>query len=339
MESLQNRDDWPTDEWRTALPESVGLDPLRVSAAAQAARVRLRTVNALLVVKNGYLVLEQYDHGFDAEASHHVMSVTKSVISALIGIAVQQGYLKNVQQPVLDFFPEYQPGPYDGAKRNLTLHHLLTMTSGIAWRTSHNAAEPMLDRLWRSPDWKEFILSLPVNGKNLGKFQYNSAGSHLLSILLTRATGRSAREFANEQLFAPLGMTPIPTDRLHDTRQSDLFELHTPHWLIDPQGHNTGGWGLALKPRDMARLGWLYLNQGRWNGQSIFPAQWVADSTRAATPGYGYQWWIREGVYGAAGRGGHHIFCIPDQDMVVVIVSQQAGKWQDRWPFLEEYFL
>jgi len=118
---------------------------------------------------------------------------------------------------------------------------------------------------------------------------------------------------------------------------------NTGQWPKDPQGNNIGGWGLVLKPRDMARFGLLYLNGGQWDGEQIIPKKWVEDSVSSHTPGYGYQWWLRDvnGVFtfSADGRGGQHIFCIPQKDLVVVIASQPDGRWRDRWPLLEEFVI
>ena len=289
-----NRAYWPTADWRTVPPESMGMNAERLIAADRAVRVKLRGVNAFLVVKNGYLVFEQYYEGFNQHDGHHVASVTKSITSALVGIAIAKGCIEGVAQKVLDFFPEFPIGPRDDLKRSMTIKHLLTMTAGFHWCVRARGFEPMLDRLWRSKDWVEFILNLPVKDRGFGKFQYNSAASHLLSAILTRATTMCAREFANKYLFEPIGASPIPAAGLSGYRYDELYNQHTVQWLQDPQGNNTGGWGLVLKPRDMARFGYLYLNEGHWDGQQLIPRQWIHDSITAHTPGYGYQWWLRE---------------------------------------------
>jgi CubicO group peptidase (beta-lactamase class C family) len=261
----------------------------------------------------------------------------------LTGIGIQQGYLEGVHQKVLDFFPEYTPTPGDPLKRQMTIKHLLTMTSGFQWRTGKRNRELYIERLRRSKDWVAFILNLPVLGSSFGSFQYNSANSHLLSAILTRATGRGARDFAAENLFAPLGIQPPSPNISHTYNQADVFRNTSGAWPTDPQGNSIGGWGLMLKPRDMARFGTLYLNQGRWDGAQILPRQWVADSITPHTPGYGYQWWLRDVngvfVYSAVGQGGQHIFCIPDRDLVIVVASTLGSRWRERWHLLEEYIL
>jgi CubicO group peptidase (beta-lactamase class C family) len=194
----------------------------------------------------------------------------------------------------------------------------------------------------RSKDWVAFILDLPVRERSFGTFQYHSAAAHLLSAIITRSTGRCAQEFAAEHLFEPIGIDQPATNRQHTYSQADVFR-NTVQWPKDPQGNNIGGWGLVLKPRDMARFGFLYLNGGQWDGKQIIPKKWVEDSVSPHIPGYGYQWWLRDvnGVFAfsADGRGGQHIFCVPQKDLVVVVASQPDGRWRERWPLLEEFVI
>ncbi|MBN1889733.1 MAG: serine hydrolase [Thermoflexales bacterium] len=331
-----NRDYWPTQDWRQAEAAAVGMRTEALAALAREVEARFESVNALLVGRSGYLVVENYYNGSGPGAAQVLASVTKSFTSTLVGIAIDKGYLAGVEQKVMDFFPEFEASARDDLKRELSLEHLLTMTAGFQWRSGARGYEPMLLRLWRSPDWTAFILGVPVRARLLGRFQYNSAASHLLSVILTRATGKCAREFANEHLFGPLGIGPLPAgDR---DREGQAVQ-----WVSDPQGNSTGGWGLNLTAVDMARFGFLYLNGGRWEDAQIVSSRWVEASTSPHTPGYGYQWWLRDvhgvRVYAAVGRGGQHIFCLPDQDVVVVIASRPGGVWRDRWPLLEAFVL
>jgi CubicO group peptidase (beta-lactamase class C family) len=304
-------------------------------------QARFRSINAFLVVRRGYLVFERYYGGFGREDTHLVASVTKSFVSALIGIAIDRGFIESVHQSVLDFFPEYAPGPRDHLKRQITVQHLLTMTAGFQWRTGARNHELYIDRLRRSKDWVAFILGLPVRERAFGTFQYNSGASHLLSAIITRSTGRCAQAFATEYLFEPLGLDPPDPNMKHTYSQEDVFRNKAGGWPQDPQGNSIGGWGLVLKPRDMARFGYLYLNHGQWGGKQIISKEWVADSISPHTPGYGYQWWLRDVngvfVFSAIGQGGQHIFCIPHKDLVVVVASKMGGRWRDRWPLLEQF--
>ena len=175
---------------------------------------------------------------------HHLFSVTKSVLSSLVGIALQEGLLASPDQPVLDFFPEIHPDPANPL-RLLTLRHLLAMASGLLWPRK-GWHEIMVERLRRSPDWVRFILDLPVRREDIGKFHYCSAASHLLSAVLTRAAGQSTCDYARQRLFAPLGIPDVQPG-------SD--------WETDPQGITLGGWGLHLSAREIARFGWLYVTR------------------------------------------------------------------------------
>jgi CubicO group peptidase (beta-lactamase class C family) len=324
--------------WRQAVPEAVGMRTEVLAALAREIELRFDSVNALLVARRGYLVLENYYNGFGREDAHFLASVTKSFTSALVGIAIDKGYIEGVDQKIVDFFPEFTATARDAIKRELSIEHLLTMTAGFHWRTGARGYEPMLERLRKSPDWTAFILDLPIRDRLVGRFQYNSTTSHLLSAIISRATGKSAREFANEHLFGPLGIGPVPAGVQGASGEGKIAQ-----WASDPQGNSIGGWGLSLRAVDMVRFGILYLNGGRWNGAQIVSSQWVETSTWPHTRGYGYQWWLRKlhgvRVYAAVGRGGHHIFCLPEQDLVVAIASRPAGAWRDRWPLLETFVI
>ena len=314
-----------------------------LSHLEQEIKARFRSINAFLIVRQGYLVHERYYNGFGQDDKHLVASVTKSFISALTGIAIDHGFIEGVNQKVLDFFPEYVPGQEDQLKVQVTIQHLLTMTAGFQWRSGPRANELMIDRLRRRKDWVGFILDLPVRERSFGKFQYNSAASHLLSAIITRSTGSCAQEFAAERLFEPLGVDQPVANIANTFSQADVFRNTGGGWPRDPQGNSIGGWGLALKPRDMARFGYLYLKGGQWDGGQLIPKKWVEDSIFPHTPEYGYQWWLREVnsvfTFSAIGQGGNHIFCVPEENLVVVFACMPTARWQDRWPLLEELLI
>jgi len=338
-----NGECWPGQDWLLANPASVGMRQEILSELDREIRTRFSSINACVVVKSGYLVYERYTNGFGPENKHLVASVTKSFISALIGIAVERGNIEGVHQRVLDFFPEYKPGPDDRLKQQLTVKHLLTMTAGFQWRTGARASEQLIDRMRRSKDWVAFILGLPLRERNFGNFQYNSAASHLLSAIITRSTGVCAEQFASLNLFAPIGMEQPGPGTQRSFNQEEIFLNTTGAWPKDPQGNSIGGWGLHLKPGDMARFGLLYVRGGRWGGEQVIPGKWVADSVSMEKRGYGYQWWLRTVngvfVFFAYGRGGNHIYCIPGKDLVVVIASKPASRWKDRWPLVEDFVI
>lgn len=337
-----NGDYWPTQDWRRADPETVGMQAEILSNLDKEIETRYRSITAFLVVRRGRLVFEKYYRGVSQDDTHLVYSVTKSFISALTGIAIDQGYIEGVHQRVLDFFPEHIPGKHEHLKRQMTVRHLLTMTVGFQWRAGLRAHELLIDRMRRSKDWVAFILDLPIQERWFGRFQYSSAASHLLSAIITRSTGMCAQDFAAEHLFAPVGIEPPAAGIKHTHSQADVFS-NTEQWPKDPQGNSIGGWGLVLKPRDMARFGYLYLKGGQWDGEQVIPEKWCKESVEPHTPGYGYQWWLREVndvfVFSADGRGGNHIYCLPEQDLVVVVASRPGDRWRNRRRLLEEYLI
>ena len=300
---------WPTAGWQTSTPEAQGIDSARLARLFEQIESGNHNIHSVVIVRHGVLVAEAYRAPHTPDTLHHIMSCTKSFTSALIGIAIAQGAIQGVDQRVLDFFPDRTPANLDAAKRNMTLENLLTMSGGFEW-PGGMLEDPSLDELWRSEDWVQFMLDRPLSDPPGSRFVYNTGGSHLLSAILQQATGLTEAAFAREALFTPLGIT--------DWR-----------WQTDPQGINTGGWGLRITPRDMAKFGYLYLHGGQWDGQQVIPAEWVADSTRAQiTTGvqgmpasYGYQWWIEGEAFAALGYGGQHIIVLPDRDMVVIFTS------------------
>lgn len=204
----------------------------------QEINVRLRGVNSFLVIKDGYLLYENYYNEYDQEKVNYLRSVIKTFISVLIGIAIDKHYIRGVEQKILDFFPDFNPKQSDYLRRELTIKYLLTMTAGFLWSSS-KTHEPMLKRITRSNNWVEAILNLPIKNNMFGRFQYNTAVSYLLSAIISESTGMSTLDFAEKHLFKPIGITKEIT------------------WMKDPQGINIGGYGLKLTPRNLAKFGFL----------------------------------------------------------------------------------
>ncbi|HPH11568.1 MAG TPA: serine hydrolase [Thermotogota bacterium] len=332
----------PTSDWFFTNPGSAGLNPENLSELETLIPSQYRNINGIVVIHKGAVAFERYFNGFRPEDTHHVASVTKSVISALIGMAIDKGFIESIDRSVLDFFPEYLPDPSNILIRQITLRHLLTMTTPFLWHTGISGNEP-LDRLRRQKKWVPYILSLMGRNGRLGDFQYCTAGIHVLSAILTRTTGLCAREFANENLFRPVGMREIPDHPTQSFGLEDIFGKKLTGWIADPEGNTVGGWGLTLTPRDMARFGTLYLNKGRWEGLQVIPEAWVRDSIVKNEAMYGYLWWLREETdlfaFSAMGSGGNIICCIPDKEMVVAIASGIVAKPKDRWPIIADYLI
>ena len=308
----QARDYWPTSEWKTSTPEAQGMDVAKLMVADEFIRERLPDAFSLLVVRNGYLVLEQYYSWGSRYRQSVVHSVTKSVTSALIGIALEKGYLKSLDQKLVEFFPEYIADDQDPRKNEITVRHLLTMSAGFAW----DDRGPSMTKWYFSSNWIKGAIQLPQVDDPGKVFTYNSSTSHLLAAILTKTTETNTLDFGRKNLFEPLGIT------------SAL-------WHTDPQGNHIGGFGLSLPARDLAKIGFLYLNNGYWDGKSIVPENWVKESTGQKIQGYGhpvygrfgygYQWWVKEvdGCKGfrAWGRRGQFIVVVPELDLVIAVTS------------------
>ena len=287
-------------------PPSVGLDSTLLAEAIEraAALPRLRT---LLVARHGEIVVERRFRGPELAAPANVKSVSKSVISALVGIALEEGALRDVDQPIAPFFPRYLGGDADPLKRRITIGNLLSMQSGLERTSGGNYGA------WvSSPNWVRYALARPMVEEPGGPMLYSTGNTHLLSAILTEATEVSTLAYARGRLFEPMGIPLRP-------------------WPTDPQGIYFGGNDMRLTPREMLRFGELYRNGGRYNGKQIVPAEWIRESwtprTRSRWSGqqYGYGWFIRESqghpVYFAWGYGGQFIFVIPELELTVVTTS------------------
>ena len=263
-------------------------------------------LHSLLVIRNGYLVSETYFGSHQQDTRHETYSVTKSFVATLIGMAIDKGYIDGVEHRIVDFFPERTLANLDEQKEAMTLNDVLTMRSGLDWQEGEAAYGAM----YRSPDWVQFMLDKPMVWPPGSQFNYCSGCSHLLSAILQQTTGMNTRDFAEEYLFEPMGVSNAV-------------------WDTDGAGIPIGGWGLQMTPREMAKLGHLYLHHGEWEGQQIVSASWVEEATKEHTQaedewGYGYQWWTYPplGAYAAWGLYGQTIFVIPESDLVVVTTAE-----------------
>jgi CubicO group peptidase (beta-lactamase class C family) len=339
------RDYWPTVGWRTAAPGDQGMDPAVLDDLDTQVPERHPQVRSLLVVRHGYLVYERYWHGVDAADGHNSYSVTKSVTSALVGIALGQRHLKSLEQTVEELLPAHLPNNADPRLGRVTLQQLLTMTGGLAGDDgSSGGDEGLIDRLFNSRDWVGHILGRPLAYNPGTAFAYSNATSHLLSAIVADATGQSTLAFARARLFTPLG---IRSDNASEPTiltwpptpaQNKAYEQAAMAWPKDPRGYHVGAGWLKLPARDLAKFGYLYLNGGRWDTTQVVPADYVRASTKPHShppqlgpdEGYGYQWWTTSvnlhGSFVASGFGGQRIQVIPDLDLVVVITADAAQE-------------
>jgi CubicO group peptidase (beta-lactamase class C family) len=264
-------------------------------------------IHSLLIIRNGYVVADATFWPFTQDSLHDIASDTKSFTSSLIGIAIDKGYIESVEQPVLDFFSERTVANLDANKGAMTLEDLLTMRSGFDCNNARVDAETLT-----SADWVQFALDLPTGTEPGTRWVYCNANVHILSAVISETTGMNALAFAREHLFEPLGV-------------SDVI------WLSDPDGHNVGSAYMRLNPDDMAKLGYLFLNNGEWDGQQVVSAEWVEQATNG--PNYGYLWYVGPAgaYYEAAGSGGQEIYVLPDENMVVVMTGATGGGGSGGW--------
>ena len=308
------------DDWPVSTPEERGLDPMLVAELYYNAE-QLETLYGLLVVKNGYLVAEKYFHGKSASQLSSRASVTKSITSALVGIALEQGCLSSVDQKMIEFFPELVGQIEDPRKGQITIRHLLQMRAGYPWEESTQELLDLMFSGFRSRN----LVDVPLVRDPGSGFDYSNLTTHLLGIIVARACNTDLKSYAQEYLFSPLGGEVAA-------------------WLQGWEGYYLGFAEVEITARDMARFGQLYLDDGQFEGNQVVPAEWVRDSLQTYTEdawyyrvgrnwrdsGYGYQWWsIRAGDHRynlAWGHGGQQIAVLDELDLVVVVTADPLYK-------------
>ena len=307
----------------TAGSTSAQLPPQAVSALDNHIKRAYPAIRNLVLIRKGELILSRaYDREITFVEKKLVRSVTKSVMSCLIGIALDQGKIKSTDQTLTQRLPQSKACAAGSAAGQLTLHEVLSMTGGMRWQSGRSGNEPMHARFMRSADWVESILSNPIVARNRQTFQYNTGLSHMLSAIISASTGMSAAQFAEQTLFRALSI--------------DDYE-----WPQDPQANSYGGWGLEISSIDMAKFGMLYVEKGEFRGQRVVSADWVLKSTHAHTPGYGYQWWLHDfngdSAFCAMGLGGQTIAVISDNQVVMVLTSAMPGRNRDQIELLRDH--
>jgi CubicO group peptidase (beta-lactamase class C family) len=341
------RDYWPTAGWRTAAPSQQGMDPEVLDDLDTQVPQQYPQVRSLLVVRHGYLVYERYWHGFDAADGQGLHSVTKSIISALVGITLGDHHLKGLDQTIGELLAAHLPKHADPRVRAITVRQLLTMTGGLPGDDQPTGGDVRLSRrLFQSHDWVAYILGRPLVATPGTTFAYSNASSHLLSAIVADTTGQPTLAVARAKLFGPLG---INSDHAFQPRagkpptpaQLQAYQQAAVAWPRDPQGYYMGFGEAKLPARDLAKFGYLYLNGGRWNGSQVVPADYVRASTQPHTDlpwlgpggGYGYQWWTRRvgqhDSFVAVGIGGQRILVLTDLDLVVVITTDAQQQRED----------
>ena len=280
-------------------------------AEVHRAALGLPRLYSLLVSHRGELVFEEYYNGTDLRRPANMKSASKSVISALVGIAIEKGYIESVDDPIIKYFPDYISDQINSDKQLITIENLLTMQSGLETTSNRNYGKWVL-----SENWVEFAINQPLVAKPGTRMLYSTGSTHILSAILTRASGIDTKAFAQKHLVSKLGYSMS-------------------YWSKDPQGIYFGGNDMEMTPRQMLAFGELYLNKGIYDGQQIIPLEWIKESHRphARSPRgqgryYGYGWWLRDLagmlVPVAWGYGGQLIFVVEPLGLVVVATSDST---------------
>lgn len=291
---------YPDDNWRTSTPEEQGVDSKEILEMFQYIQSSTLDFHSLLIIRNGSIITEVYWPPYHKNTLHNIKSASKSILSALTGIAFEKKYLHNQYQKVFEFYPELTN---DSLKQAISLHDLLAMTGGFNYMEDASPSPFDLD------NWKK----IPMRDKPGEIFEYNTMLPHMMSAILTRATGESTKTFADKWLFGPLSITNY-------------------QWIKSNDGIYHGGSDIFLTPRDMAKFGYLFLRNGQWKGKQVVSKEWIKESTTkqvnipaedlyAEGLNYGYWWWLQGKGYMAWGAGGQYIIVRPDLDLVVVITA------------------
>lgn len=305
--------------WEESTPSQHGLDSVKIGTGLAVASTQ-SFIHSMLIIKDGYLVAERYYRGYQKDEPHIVRSVSKSFLSALVGVALREGFINSTETKISEYLPECLNEDCDEEFENMTIKHLLTMRGGI------KKDREFYMEAFGSDNWLNTILSEPLTDAPGSSYGYSTPATHLLNIVLTKATGTSSLEFAHKFLFEPM-------------------KIEIGDWEKDPQGYYFGGNNMFFAPRDMAMLGMLYLHNGKLHSEQIIPQKWVENSltnTRNEQDvtwgdmtdiGYGYLWWLGKirghKTFAAIGHGGQFVLVLPEVDMIVATTADGYVDWDD----------
>jgi CubicO group peptidase (beta-lactamase class C family) len=322
------------DGFQTGTLQRTDLDSIALTQMMEKiADGTLPNVHSILILKNNKLVFEEYFYEYDINTLHQIRSATKSFVSALIGIAISKGLIKSKNEKVISFFPEYQLNNLTEDKKNITIENMLNNQSGLDCN-DHDGNSPGNEvKMYPTSDWVKFILDLPMSDKPGGIARYCSGNVMILKRIIEKASGKSLYEFAKENLFDPISASGYKWNFKPDSSQMNTFGQ------------------LYIRPRDMAKFGLLYMNNGKCNNKQVLPEAWVKETltphtTIDNTP-YSYLWWhpwlmvngIRNNAIAAKGNGGQRIYLRPDLNMVVVITGGNYNSESAADKLLASYIL
>lgn len=318
-------DDPDPNVLQTSSPEEQGMDSGKLdSAEIEIFNRNYGIVNSFIVFRNGFIVKEAYFRGYTKDSLHSLFSVSKSINSAVFGIAVDEGLITNLDAPLYPVFTEYDSFENDTAlKADITIKHALTMSTGLEWSEVPDSGiflQSGLLPLINSNDYVKYYLDRPLVNSPGTQFNYSSGSSITLSGVIGKAAGMNAAAYGDAKLFAPMGITNY-------------------EWALVPANTANGGWGVRMRTRDMIKIGWLFLNKGNWNGEQLISESWVNASTSRQIYAYGdeyygYQWWMydddhsyaqvlaQNDMFFASGFGGQNIVVIPHLNLVIAITQE-----------------
>ncbi len=308
---------WPTNGWQKSTPEKMGMDSEKLVKILD--KIESSSIDSVTIIRNGYLVLDAYNYPYQPGRLHAILSCTKSITSSLIGIAIDQKFIQGVETPILGFFPNEMIHVNPDEKKHITLHHALTMTTGIDFQDSHLYRWKNLKKLYQTKNWENFVLNQPMKHAPGVNYEYSNITSFLLSAILQTATEKKVSEFADEYFFGKLGI--------------DHYI-----WNEHSSGINFGYGSIRMNNLDLAKIGYLYLNNGRWENEQIISNQWIKESTSSHVKNikngcgdvydYGYQWWVKtENLLSAQGKGGQYIIIDKKNNLVVVFTSSFPDRF------------
>lgn len=276
----------------------------------------IESLRSLIIQQNGNVISEHYFKGRSPNRAFNIKSASKSIIGLLTGIAIEEGFIPSIDEPISTYFKEYFADNPNPEKEAITVRNLLSMQAGLRSTSSGNYGAWVI-----SDNWGEYALDQDFVSEIDGRMVYSTGTSHLLSIIITKASGMSTKDFAEEYLFDPMN-------------------IRVAGWDQDPQGFYMGGNNMALKPNDLLKIGQMLIDDGMWKGEQIISKEWITDSFKTYTYsnynpyGYGYQWWNKETAgyttFFAWGHGGQYIMMIPELDAVVVMTSSVTNASRRR---------
>jgi len=312
---IDRLDYWPTNGWFTSTPEAQSMNSTHLEQMRDFVLDRDWTFDSILVIRNGYMVFEFYPNPeYNVTTVHDLGSAAKSITGAIIGVALENGDFTNLNNTVVSLFPDRIIANLDVDKETMTVEHLLTMSSGLDWIEDGDDSD--LAALFEPIDFVQYILDKPMAHPPGTYHFYSSADSHLLSSIINETTGMSALEYGFQNLFHPLGITDV-------------------EWWTDSQGVSIGAGWLNMTPRDMAKIGYLYLHNGSWDGQQIIPSSYIESSIEphfwdpSHNLHYGYQLWVDSTLdaFEARGAFAQRIWVQPKNDLVVVFTGPGYNKY------------